>query len=265
MLRRLAEVLLGPLTVRRRLPANVGGGVVVANPKMAGLRYLLRSAENLDPILFRVVQSMVKPNDTVWDIGANVGLFAAAAAGLAGREGKIYAIEADLDAFRLLQRTAGSQPVGHASIKCLNVAISSESGVVEFNIAKRSRSTNFISGYGSTQTGGVVETRLVPALALDVLLAVFPAPSMLKIDVEGAELMVLQGAHQILSRVRPVLFIEVGSETANPVAALLRENDYRLLDGQSLQSIGPSDSAPWDTVAIPSEKFASYVGQHDGA
>lgn len=164
MFRRTAEILLGSVTVRRRLPQVVGRGVVVASPKVGGLRYLFRTSENLDPVLFKVAHALVKPNDVVWDIGANVGLFAAAASGLAGRAGSIYTIEADKDAFLLLQRTANAQPANHAPINCLNVALSSKCGVVRFNIAKRSRSANYIEGFGSTQTGGVAETRLVPSL-----------------------------------------------------------------------------------------------------
>ena len=94
MLRRIAEVLLGRITVRRRLPEAVGGGVVIANPKMAGLRYLLRPSKKLDEALFRIVRVLVKPGDVVWDIGANVGLFAASAAGLSGKTCLLYTSDA---------------------------------------------------------------------------------------------------------------------------------------------------------------------------
>ena len=192
MLRRMAEVLLGSVKVRRTIPKCVGEGVVVANAKVGGLRYLFRSARRLDPVLFDVVQATVRPDDVVWDIGGNVGLYAAAAAGLAGRAGRIYSVEADRDAFSLLLQTAKAQPAGHAPINCLNVAVAKDCGVVNFNIAKRSRSSNFIVGFGSTQSGGVIESRLIPSLNLDVLLSAFSKPDVIKIDVEGAELVVLQ-------------------------------------------------------------------------
>jgi FkbM family methyltransferase len=253
MLRRMTEVLLGPVTVRRRLPKMVGGGSVIANPKVGGLRYLFRSSEYFDPVLYKVARALIKPNDIVWDVGGNVGLFAASASGLAGSGGAIYTIEADKDAFELLLRTANSQPSNHAPINCLNVAVSNQCGVVQFNIAKRSRSANFIAGFGSTQTGGITETRLVPSLTLDVLLSKFPSPKVIKIDIEGAELLALEGAQDIFLNVRPAIFVEVGTEAAKGVAEFLRRNEYRILDGTSLLEIRDDESAPWDTVAIPME------------
>jgi len=206
---------------------------------------------------------LVKPNNVVWDVGGNVGLFAVSAAGLAGSGGAIYTIEADKDAFELLARTANAQPSGHAPIKCLNVAVSNQCGVVQFNIAKRSRSANFMEGLGTTQAGGVAEMRLVPSLTLDALLSRFTSPDVLKIDVEGAELLVLQGAKHIISNDRPLIFCEVGSETSKGVADFLRQFKYRILDGVSMQEIGADLSAPWDTVAIPMEVDLSTALNYD--
>lgn len=253
MLRRMTEILLGQVTVRRQLPKTVGSGSVIANPKAGGLRYLFRASEDFDPVLYKVAQAIVKPNDVVWDVGGNIGLFAVSAAGLSGRGGAVLTIEADSGVFNLLLRTAKSQTSNHAPITCLNAAVSNQCGAVLFNIAKRSRSANSIEGFGSTQTGGVAETRLVPALALDVLLSTFPAPQVLKIDVEGAELLALQGAQDILANVRPKIFVEVCEETSKGVAEILREYKYRIIDGASLLEVGENESAPWDTLAIPME------------
>jgi FkbM family methyltransferase len=47
-----------------------------------------------------------------------------------------------------------------------------------------------------------------------------PRPDFVKVDVEGAELLVLEGAHEMISQVRPVFYIEVGKENfirTNPV------------------------------------------------
>ena len=50
-LRRLAEVVLGPVVVRRRLPVESGGGVLIVSGKVGGMRYLLKPSSQRDPEL----------------------------------------------------------------------------------------------------------------------------------------------------------------------------------------------------------------------
>jgi FkbM family methyltransferase len=253
-IRRALEVLSADLVVKRRLPASVGGAVVVASPGAGGLRYLFRRSQDLDPTLFSVARALVARGDVVWDVGGNVGLFAAASAGLAGKDGQVYSFEPDADVCRMLQRTAHASTAEHARIHPICVAVTDSPGLVRFSIARRCRSANFLEGYGTTQTGGVATTRLVPALNLDCMLDVLPSPNVLKIDVEGAEERVLQGATRLLTSVRPLLFVEVASEHAGVVERFLRSNSYELFDGATPTPVHDGSGAPCDTVAIPSER-----------
>jgi hypothetical protein len=91
-------------------------------------------------------------------------------------------------------------------------------------------------------------------VSLGWLLSQLPAPDVIKIDVEGAEFEVLDGQHEILDRVRPVIVCEVG-KNADAVADLLRTARYRLYDGdRPLRGAGPIGRAAWNTVAVPEEK-----------
>ena len=174
----------------------------------------------------------------VWDIGANSGLFSAAAAHHAGPEGHVLAIEADTDAVRLLYRTVQLQPADQCRIEVVPVAIARNPGFVHFAIAKRARAANAIDGYGSTQTGGVKELRTLPAVALDDLLEHFPPPTVLKIDVEGAELEVLSGAWRVLTQYRPAIYCEVSAQRRDEVSALFQRYGYSLFDGASYRGKG---------------------------
>ena len=254
VLRSLAEGMARHLVFTRQSP--VGGRRLVVSPGVGGLKYLLKSADAWDPQLLRVASLLVMPGACVWDIGANIGLFSVAAAHHAGPSGFVLAVEADTDAVRLLYRTAQIQPAGQCAIQVVPVAIARSAGFVQFAIAKRARAANAIKGYGSTQTGGVKELRTIPAMALDDLLNHFPPPTVLKIDVEGAELEVLSGAASVLSRVRPVVYCEVTKQNELDVSALFQSYGYRLYDGSSYEGISSKavDLCCHNTVAIPLSK-----------
>lgn len=164
LIRRLTEILLGPVIVRRRLPAIHGGGMIVTSARVGGLKYLFRSAEHWDAQLLNVAQRLVRKGQIVWDVGANAGLFSKAAAYRAGSEGSVLSIEADLDAVKLLNKTCLHRLPGHAAMTVLPVAIGESVGIVRFSISKRARASNSIEGYGSSQTGGVAEVRTLPSV-----------------------------------------------------------------------------------------------------
>lgn len=229
-LRRFAERVLGRLVLVRRLPAAAGGGRLVVSARVGGLKYLFRSPQRWDAELLRIAALLVGPGDRVWDVGANVGLFAVAARHHAGADGQVLAIEADHDAVSLLFATARRGPPG---LTVLPIAVGETDGFVRFAIARRARAANAIAGYGSTQTGGVLELRTLPSRSLDSLLAHFPPPTVLKIDVEGAELAVLRGASRVLRDFRPKVYCEVTGETRAQVTGLLQSLGYVTYGGES--------------------------------
>lgn len=247
----MAEVLTAPLVVSRRLPADLGGRRISVSTK-AGLRYLFRGLHDVDPELLGLARRYVQPGDSVWDVGANLGLFSFAAAGRSGPGGFILAVEPDACMAGLMRRTLRRPHAGSAMVQVLAAAISDQVGVGQLCIAQRSRASNFLDGHGGTQTGGVIESHCVATLTLDALAEFVPLPKVLKIDVEGAELRVLRGASRVLAEVRPIILCEVGHESSPGVTELLLANGYRLYDG-SCRASGNTEvqSAPWNTVAIP--------------
>jgi len=128
-----------------------------------GLRFLGRGMAQVDPALLRLAAETVRRGDTVWDIGANVGLFSFAAAVAAGPSGRVLAVEPDTVLAGLLRRSAAVNN-GHAPVDVLPTAVSGEESLARFHVAKRNRATNHLDGYGTSQAGGVRSTQLVPAL-----------------------------------------------------------------------------------------------------
>jgi FkbM family methyltransferase len=255
-LRQTAEHVFGPVVLRRRLPKRFGSGIICVSAQVGGLKYVFRQATRWDPELLRIASVLVRPGASVWDVGANVGLFSRAAAFLAGPDGLVLALEADTDAVTLLNRTARARRKEDAALTVIPVSVGRSTGFIDLAIARRARAANAISGFGSSQTGGVLEERTVPCTTLDALFVRFGAPSIIKIDVEGAELDVLEGGRIVLQQHRPVIYCEVRDHSRSAVSDHLVRAEYQCFDGAAYPDAQPCSDQTRDIVAVPNELAA---------
>jgi FkbM family methyltransferase len=191
----------------------------------------------------------VRPGHIVWDIGANIGLFSFVAAAAAGPDGRVLAVEPDAALVGLLRRSAAFNQAS-AAVDVLPAAVADELAVARFHVARRNRATSHLDGFGTTQTGGIRTTELVPTVTLDWLAMNFQVPNVIKIDVEGAEMMVFAEAARVLGE-RPAIICEVASRNAEAVAELLARYGYTLYDGELLPRQRTSLTiAPPTTLAV---------------
>jgi len=251
-LRAALEQMSHRIVIRRRLPAPFAAARIYTSPE-GGLRYLRLHMDRVDPVLIRLATETVRPGNTVWDIGANIGLFSFAAAVAAGSGGYVLSVEPDTILVRLLRRSAAAGR-HHAPVEVFPAAVADKCGVARFCIARRNRSTSHLAGFGTTQTGGIRATELVPTVSLDSLADHFPPPDVIKIDVEGAEVQVLMGATAVLSA-HPRIICEVAGKNAVAVRDLLGESGYTFYDGElpisqqlPVREAGPNTlaiSGPW--------------------
>lgn len=235
-LRSMLERGTHPFVFRRRLPPPFAAARIYVTTE-GGLRYLRPNIRNVDPVLLGLARELISPGDRVWDIGANVGLFSFAAAVAAGQDGYVLAIEPDVRLVSLLHRSAALNE-GHAPVEVLPAAVADDVGVSRFNVALRNRSTNHLDGYGTSQAGGVRSTHMVPTVTLDWLADHFPAPDIIKIDVEEAEARVLAKASGVL-RGHPKIICEVAAKNSSLVGGTFSHYGYTLFDG---------DKAPHERV-----------------
>jgi FkbM family methyltransferase len=233
--------------LKRRLPGDLGGETIYVSPDAA----LSFWKPGLRSDLFDLAREFVKPGDTVWDIGANVGLFSAAAAQRAGKSGHVLAVEADIWLVSLLRKTSAGLSAGSARMDVLPAAIFKTSGIASFNIANRGRASNFLaSETGESQTGGVRESVQVVTVTLDWLLEQGKVPAVVKVDVEGAELDVFRAANRLLSEARPVILCEVQARSRAEMTALFKQHHYELYDWESNPRMRVELAAD-NTLAIP--------------
>jgi FkbM family methyltransferase len=236
------------IVIRRRLPPPFASARIYVSSE-GGLRYLGKTMAGVDPSLLRLASELVKPGDTVWDVGANMGLFSFAAAVAAGPSGHVLAVEPDTDLAGLLRRSAATA-TGHAPVEVLPAAVSDEQSVARFNIARRNRATSYLAGFGTAMAGGVRASQLVPTVTLVWLATRFPAPDVLKIDVEGAELAVLRGGSQVLAQ-SPAVICEVMAAHAAAAFEILTGHGYTVYDGDRTPADrAPEAAAPFNTLAL---------------
>ena len=241
-----------------RRTARTDDGVFAAYVSPSSSLSVLDLRKSLvDPVHERFIREWVEASTVVWDIGANLGLFALPAA-LKVRTGRVYAFEADLELACNLMRSLRLSQNRNLKLSVVSVAISDEDAAANFQISKFSRALNKLESVGKWRGTFVVpeETRSVPTMRIDTLAKSLPTPTVLKIDVEGAEMEVLHGGEQTIAMARPNILIECQSELQDSIAAFFEKHCYVLLDGEA-NGRSPLQRPVWNTIAIPNEKLVT--------
>ncbi len=179
-----------------------------------------------EPEYIREMLVTLKPDDVLYDIGANIGLVALHAA----RRCRTVAFEPDPSFLDRLKRNLQLNP--SVSVDVLPLAISDRDGVVTlFTDGADGNSPSLVRQRGER------ESIDVPAQTLDTFVAggTLPWPTVLKLDIEGAEILALRGAKDLLqSPTAPrALFVEVHDSflpgfgsSAEEVLGIIRRAGY---------------------------------------
>jgi FkbM family methyltransferase len=203
--------------------------------------------------VFRDLQRIVRPGMTVYDIGANVGLYSAHFSRWIGREGWLYAIEPNPICVSFLRANLERAPARNFSI--LPVAVASRRCDIGFSINYGSS----LIGIGSDApcAGKPGHQIRVEGESLDTLIATLSLrkPDFIKVDVEGAEASAVAGMMDTLERHRPGFMIELhGRAAAAATLRCLARLGYRYLlssTGASYQSAdGLLDALPEACVQV---------------
>lgn len=169
------------------------------------IRYLSRSTDWEKDCFIRTVQN----GWSVIEIGANEGYYTKLFSHLTGKSGCVHAFEPILETFHILE----------SNLECCSNRIS----LHQLGVSSQKQTTNFYVPKSDSGQSSLLQheteswknreiiTSSCDVVKLDDFLPVSSIPKInfIKIDVEGAELLCLQGAEKILSKHKPILFIEV--------------------------------------------------------
>jgi FkbM family methyltransferase len=170
-----------------------------------------------EPDVVAVATAALRPGLTAVDIGANVGFFSLLFASLVGPSGKVIALEPQPRAYgRLVENLALNQRL-KADVR--RVAASDTVGQLYFYCGPAEH-----SGIASLRPlGGSPERITVPTATGDSLFRECEQIDLIKVDVEGAETLVLRGLSSAIDRCRPDLIIEVSNRYLQEMGSSGRE------------------------------------------
>jgi FkbM family methyltransferase len=183
-----------------------------------------------EPGVVRGLEELIQPGWTVVDVGANIGYFTLLMANRVGPQGKVIAFEPLSENFRILKENIKLND--HTNVVAENYALMSRAERIEL----RSATPGAITWVASVRIDeqSAVESQSVEAVTLDEYVEKNGSAKIdfLKIDVEGAEASVLEGATNLLDRDRPTLLIEMHEldrfKDQHPAILKLREHNYQL-------------------------------------
>lgn len=240
----------GPFLFKKRLPAAFGGAKIFVTSR-ADIRILRPGWQGPAGDLMTVVEKYIHQNMVVWDAGSNLGILSFCAAYRAGTSGAVYTIEADPKYAEIQNKTTKLLPSNYASVTPLCAAVSDEIGMLSLIVPRNGHARNHLSVVQGNSADVPESQKAVVTVTLDFLRRFWPAPGFLKIDVEGAEIMVLKGAREILETERPIIYIEVNQENSEEATSILKAHSYELFTLNELGQEIPCDICSFNTLAKP--------------
>lgn len=196
-----------------------------------------------------LLNSLLQPGDSFVDIGSNHGAYSLAAARIIGPDGVIIAIEAQSHLASLLERSLSASASCRYEIH--PIAVGNQPGVVPFYILWRNSGESGM--FWGPSSAGRHSSITVPMERLDDAIGWqdLPGRVVIKIDVEGAEDLVLAGAVSFLTARRPVIVLEVNQAcmAAAGVTWSMLSNRLRRLGYHSYSEVAtPQHHVPLESI-----------------
>jgi len=225
------------------MPKRVGGQFVWVHPRLLGAETAITQ-----PVVAGWIARRLEPGSTFFDVGAHYGWMSLQAARRVGRTGSIVAFEPSPVLAQILRYHQRVNRMDQMRIVVQAVS-DRDCDATPFRLLN-----NGLSSQNSLTFGGNLPETTVPSTTLDRFCSTTGlVPDLVKIDVEGAELMVLQGASRLLTDAHPDIIVEVHphllppGQTADQIFDLLRGHGYVLRESD----VAHVSNQLWSVRAAP--------------
>ncbi len=230
------------------LPFHGHFTIAVANDGQGSLLFYQGYSE---PETEKLVLRFLKPGMTFVDVGAHIGKYTLLGARAVRRDGEVHAFEPNPRIFDLLKRNVASNGLDNVLVR--ECAVSDRDGTGEFEVCAESTFSALKRKTVRLPGREVAKAIRVKSIRLDTYFAQKrKKANLVKVDVEGAELMVFLGSASLLKlpvEEAPVWIFEYEPEnyasfgyTPEELFALLARNGYRIWccrDGEDCTPIHP--------------------------
>jgi FkbM family methyltransferase len=257
--KRLLRTLCFPPGAVRRIRFGSLRGLVFRVSDVTGMSPWYSGTERAHQ---RAMAALVRPGDVAVDVGANWGVHTLLLSRLVGPRGRVLSLEPLPRAFEALRWHLDAN--GCRNVTPMPVALGDFDGTARF-VPGASHSQGVLAAArpgagGDPADGFPVTLRTLDSLVQELGLR---AVRLVKIDVEGAESMVLRGAARTLERFRPHLIVDLHTPEQDVlVAGLLTARGYTLsrLEGPPILRTDagwPDPTGVWGSLlASPAETAA---------
>lgn len=170
--------------------------------------WLRRGSEEKKALL-----AFARRGDIVVEVGANVGHYTLLLAELVGDPGHVYAVEPVAESFAMLAGALAGTSHAHrvTPFHCALGDVSCEAEIIVPG-SDRGQASLREHATGTWASSDLRRSERCEVWTMDHLFGSLSRLDLVKIDVEGAELLVLRGGRGILTRCAPLLYIEVARD-----------------------------------------------------
>jgi len=182
-----------------------------------------------EPELQETIEDLVLPGQIIYDIGANIGFMSLFFAKRAGSNGHVFAFEALPENVVRLERNIELNEM-RGRITMVQAAVQDQSGLVDFYLGP-SDGMGKVEGSAGRSASEYKTSIRVEGVAIDefIFTSGNPIPDIVKMDIEGGEILALPGMERLLRLNHPILLVELhGPDAAKLTWELLTKQNYRI-------------------------------------
>jgi len=179
-----------------------------------------------------IFEELIKNISLFYDIGANIGYYSLIA-GIENKNIRVVGFEPANSPFHFYQKNIQLNQL--SNIKAEPIAIGDQEGKIDFYEIKNDKYTYLVhnlareSNTGSKTTGRNYQKTAVPSITLDEYVALHEKNNidLIKLDTEGSEASILRHAHNVLSKMKPIVICETLFNTIEAeLESIFKEHGY---------------------------------------